>query len=86
MNFLINPQEGRSTLRPADIMMYGWVWEKQVCLDLTGVFSLVGLRDGDFTMGWGAIKAASNKMTKHEKVCYDNQHVFIPFAFDTSAS
>jgi hypothetical protein len=25
MNFLINPQEGRSTLRPADIMMYGWV-------------------------------------------------------------
>jgi hypothetical protein len=28
-------------------------------------------------------KAASSKMVKYEKTCFDNQHVFIPFAFDT---
>ena len=26
-----------------------------------------------------ALKAASTKMTKHEKTCYDNQHTFKPF-------
>ncbi|KAJ0449292.1 putative exostosin [Helianthus annuus] len=33
--------------------------------------------------GISALKAASGKVTKHEKACLDNQHVFIPFAFDT---
>jgi hypothetical protein len=72
VNFLIDPQEGRSTLRSADIMMYGWVWEKQVCLNLTGFFPLVGPRAEDFTVEWAAFKAASSKMTKHEKLCSDN--------------
>lgn len=26
---------------------------------------------------------ASCKVAKHEKACLDNQHIFIPFAFDT---
>ncbi|GJW52744.1 putative reverse transcriptase domain-containing protein [Tanacetum coccineum] len=30
-----------------------------------------------------ALKAASCKMAKHEKTCIENQHVFVPFAFDT---
>ncbi|GJZ35233.1 RNA-directed DNA polymerase, eukaryota [Tanacetum coccineum] len=30
-----------------------------------------------------ALKAASGKVTKHEKACIENQHVFIPFGFDT---
>ncbi|GJW15934.1 hypothetical protein Tco_0020067, partial [Tanacetum coccineum] len=30
-----------------------------------------------------ALKAASCKGTKHEKACIENQHVIIPFAFDT---
>ncbi|GJU13398.1 hypothetical protein Tco_1135794 [Tanacetum coccineum] len=30
-----------------------------------------------------ALKAVSCKVTKHEKACIENQHVFIPFAFDT---
>ncbi|GAU17410.1 hypothetical protein TSUD_232870 [Trifolium subterraneum] len=55
VNFLTDPQERRSTLRPADVVVYGWT----------------------------ALKAASSKMSKHEKACSDNQHVFIPFAFDT---
>ncbi|GKC34717.1 hypothetical protein Tco_1047101 [Tanacetum coccineum] len=36
-----------------------------------------------FTAGQAALKAASGKVTKHEKACIENQHVFIPFAFDT---
>ncbi|KAL4564082.1 hypothetical protein LXL04_028133 [Taraxacum kok-saghyz] len=34
-------------------------------------------------MGQAALKAASCKVMKHEKACLENQHVFIPFAFDT---
>ncbi|KAK2454767.1 hypothetical protein QL285_002298 [Trifolium repens] len=50
---------------------------------LIGVFPLVGLRVGDFIVGRAALKAASNKIAKHEKTCSDNQYAFIPFAFDT---
>ncbi|GJV53992.1 hypothetical protein Tco_1449733 [Tanacetum coccineum] len=30
-----------------------------------------------------SLKAESSKVAKHEKACLENQHVFIPFAFDT---
>ncbi|KAK2372319.1 hypothetical protein QL285_073465 [Trifolium repens] len=83
VNFLTDPQEGRSTLHPADVLVYGWVGGKHACVDLPGVSSLVELGVGDFTVGREALKAASSKMVKHEKTCSDNQHVFIPFAFDT---
>jgi hypothetical protein len=83
VNFLTDPQEGISTLRPADVMVYGWVGGKHACVDLTGVSPLVGLGVGDFIVGRAALKAASSKMAKHEKACIDNQHIFIPFAFDT---
>jgi hypothetical protein len=43
----------------------------------------VGLTTGDFTVGQTALKAASSKVVKHERACSNNQHVFIPFAFDT---
>ncbi|GJZ39757.1 hypothetical protein Tco_0586320 [Tanacetum coccineum] len=36
-----------------------------------------------FTPGQTALKVASCKVTKHEKACTENQHMFIPFAFDT---
>nr|GEX38106.1 signal recognition particle, SRP19 subunit [Tanacetum cinerariifolium] len=36
-----------------------------------------------FTAGHAALKVASCKGTKHEKSCIENQHVFVPFAFDT---
>jgi hypothetical protein len=49
---------------------------------LTGIFPLVELRVGNFMVGLTALKAAPRKMVKHEKVCYDNQHVIIPFVFD----
>ncbi|KAL5732102.1 hypothetical protein ACHQM5_004757 [Ranunculus cassubicifolius] len=83
VNFLTDPQEGRSTLRPADVLVFGWVGGKHACVDLTGVSPLVGLGSGVFTVGHAALKAASAKVAKHEKACIDNQHAFIPFAFDT---
>ncbi|GJS81086.1 hypothetical protein Tco_0747627 [Tanacetum coccineum] len=36
-----------------------------------------------FTAGQAALEAVSCKVTKHEKACIENQHVFILFAFDT---
>jgi hypothetical protein len=52
-------------------------------VDLTGVSPLVGLGTRTFIAGHAALKAASCKVVKHEKSCSDNQHAFIPFAFDT---
>ncbi|GJZ61788.1 hypothetical protein Tco_0617925 [Tanacetum coccineum] len=56
---------------------------KHACVDLTGVSPLVGLSSRGFIVGQAPLKAASCKVTKHEKACIENQHVFIPFAFDT---
>ncbi|GKA14646.1 hypothetical protein Tco_0694292 [Tanacetum coccineum] len=39
--------------------------------------------DNGFVAGQAALKAESSKVAKHEKACLENQHVFIPFAFDT---
>ena len=83
VNFLTDPMDGRSTLRPADVLVFGWVGGKHACVDLTGVSPLVGLSSRGFTVGQAALKAASYKVAKHEKACIENQHVFIPFAFDT---
>jgi hypothetical protein len=62
--------------------VYGWVGGKHVCVNLTVVSPLVGLGVRDFTVGRAAVKFVSSKMVKHEKMYSDNQHVFIPFAFD----
>nr|GEY11054.1 putative exostosin-like protein [Tanacetum cinerariifolium] len=83
VNFLTDPLEGRSTLRPADILVFGWAGGKHACVDLTGVSPLVGFRENGFVAGQAALKAESSKVAKHEKACLENQHVFIPFAFDT---
>ena len=83
VNFLTDPLEGRSTLRPADILVFGWEGGKHACVDLTGVSPLVGLRDHGFVAGHAITKAEAGKVAKHEKACIENQHVFVPFAFDT---
>ncbi|GJZ35447.1 hypothetical protein Tco_0581264 [Tanacetum coccineum] len=68
---------------PVNVLVFGWVGGKHACVDLTGVSPLVGLSSRGFTAGHAALKAASFKVTKHEKSCIDNQHVFILFAFNT---
>ncbi|GJX60343.1 hypothetical protein Tco_0291733 [Tanacetum coccineum] len=42
VNFLTNPSDGRSTLRPVDVLVFGWVGGKHACVDLTG-----------FLLSWG---------------------------------
>jgi len=77
VNFLTDSLDRRSTLRHADVMVYGLVGGKHVCVDLTEVSPLVGLGVGPVTVGQTALKAASSKVVKHEKACSDNQHAFI---------
>jgi hypothetical protein len=64
-------------------MVYGWTGGKHACANLTGVSPLVGLRTETFIAGQTALKVVSCKVAKHEKTYSDNQHAFIPCAFDT---
>jgi len=41
VNFFSNLLDGRSTLRPTNVMVYEWVGGKHACVDLTGVLPLV---------------------------------------------
>ncbi|XP_022040435.1 uncharacterized protein LOC110942984 [Helianthus annuus] len=67
VNFLTDPLDGRSTLRPADkespegtfptiFLVFGWARGKHACVDLTGVSPLVGLRDNGFVAGQAALR------------------------------
>ncbi|KAJ0836363.1 hypothetical protein HanRHA438_Chr16g0766111 [Helianthus annuus] len=49
-------------------------------------FPLVGLRENGFVAGQAARKAESKKVDKQAKACVENQHVFVPFVFDTFGS
>ena len=69
VNFLTDPAEGRSTLRPADLLVFGWERGKHACVDLTGVSPLVGLRETGFVAGQASRKAESKKVDKHAKSC-----------------
>ncbi|MFS7998383.1 hypothetical protein Hanom_Chr12g01153221 [Helianthus anomalus] len=39
--------------------------------------------DKGFVVGQAVLKAEASKVAKNEKACLENQHVFVPFAFDT---
>jgi len=53
------------TLRPADVMVYGWIGGKHACVDLTGVSSLVRLGVRTFTVEQITLKVVSSKVAKH---------------------
>ncbi|KAK2365696.1 hypothetical protein QL285_079166 [Trifolium repens] len=61
VNFLTDPQEDRSTLRPTDVMVYGWVGGKHACVDLTGVSPPCGSGSWRFYCGRAALKAVQAK-------------------------
>jgi hypothetical protein len=54
--------------------VYGWVGKKHACVNLIGVSPFIGLGAKMFIVGQTVLKAASSKVTKHEKTCSDNQH------------
>ncbi|MFS7923430.1 putative PGR5-like protein [Helianthus anomalus] len=66
VNFLTDPIEGRSTLRPADLLVFGWAGGKHACVDLTGVSPLAGLRESGFVAGQAIRKAESKKAFYYE--------------------
>ncbi|MFS7939598.1 putative exostosin [Helianthus anomalus] len=86
VNFLTDHMEGRSTLRPVDLLVFVWAGGKHACVDLIGVSPLAGLRENRFVAGQAIRKAESKKVDKHAKACADNHHAFVPFAFDTFGS
>ncbi|MFS7944337.1 hypothetical protein Hanom_Chr06g00510971 [Helianthus anomalus] len=72
VNFLTDPVKERSTLRPTDLLVFGWARGKHACVELTGVSTLVGLRENVFIAGQAAKKAESKKLDKHAKTCAEN--------------
>lgn len=68
MNFLNGHVGIRSTVRPADVLVFRWTGGKHSCVDLTKIFYLVGLGSEFFTVGQIVLKVASYKMVKHEKM------------------
>jgi hypothetical protein len=46
-------------------------------------FPTSGLRIENFIVEQTTLTATSNKIVKYKKTCSDNQHIFIPFAFNT---
>ncbi|MFS8029942.1 putative exostosin [Helianthus anomalus] len=47
---------------------------------------LAGFRENGFVAGQAVLKTESKKVEKHAKACEDNQHAFVPLAFDTFGS
>nr|GEV30753.1 auxilin-like protein [Tanacetum cinerariifolium] len=84
VNFSIDSSDGRTTLRQTDILVFGSVRGKYVCVDLNEVSPLVGLSSKGFTVGHATLKIALCKVKKHAKACMKTQHMFIPFAFNAS--
>ncbi|MFS7909995.1 hypothetical protein Hanom_Chr02g00101081 [Helianthus anomalus] len=85
VNFLTDPVKGRSTLRPADVLVFCWEDRKHACVDLTCVSPLAGFRENEFVSGQAVLKAKSKKVGKHVKACEDNQHAFVPWRLTRSA-
>ncbi|MFS7924544.1 putative exostosin [Helianthus anomalus] len=68
VNFLTDPSEGRSTLRPTDVLVFGWEGGKHACVDLTGVSPLAGFRENGFVAGQAVLKAESKKVESTRKL------------------
>nr|GEU55068.1 RNA-directed DNA polymerase, eukaryota [Tanacetum cinerariifolium] len=76
VNFLTDPSDERFTLRPADVLVFGWVGGKHVCVAITGVSPLVGLSSiaGSFCSKAGPFEdkgtgaASSTKMPRTDLI------------------
>ncbi|GJR09124.1 signal peptide peptidase [Tanacetum coccineum] len=60
VNFLTDASDGRSTLEPTDVLVFGWVEGKHECMDLTGVSPLVGLSSRGLTLAPLVMKVDPN--------------------------
>ncbi|KAF5176956.1 hypothetical protein FRX31_033457 [Thalictrum thalictroides] len=58
VNFLTDPTDGRSTLHPANVLIYNWSEGKQTCVHITRASPMVDIGNGIFEVGQAAIYAA----------------------------
>ncbi|KAL8265419.1 hypothetical protein R6Q59_023549 [Mikania micrantha] len=65
VNFLTDSLKGRSTLRHACILVFGWEGGKHPCV--TGVSPLVGLRDTGYVAGHATLKARGVRQAFHSQ-------------------
>ncbi|GJW54575.1 putative reverse transcriptase domain-containing protein [Tanacetum coccineum] len=68
-------------LRPADMLLYSWDEELDVCMDLTGSSPLTQTGMVDFVPGRAVIDASHRKRVKYEAKCADIGYGFLPFLF-----
>jgi hypothetical protein len=60
VNFLTNPQVGRSILKPKDVMIYRWMSGRHACMGLTQVSLLERLRADVFIVRQATLKVVSS--------------------------
>ncbi|GJX74848.1 putative reverse transcriptase domain-containing protein [Tanacetum coccineum] len=84
VKFLTNPSDRISTLRPADVLVFGWVRGKHACVDLTGVSPLVGLR-GIFEFYIGMLLGAILGRSKACRYVVDYERPFCKSYLDSNA-
>lgn len=75
--YCLTHKREKLTLRPPDVLVYEWQWGKHVYIDLSDIFTLVGVRSRGFT----TLNIVSNKVVKYEKTRFDNRLTFISFVF-----
>jgi hypothetical protein len=61
MNIFTDSQKWRSTLKPVNVLVYGWIGGEHACIDLTEVSPLLRMENEDFTMRY----AKWSNMKKH---------------------
>ncbi|GJW48602.1 hypothetical protein Tco_0080248 [Tanacetum coccineum] len=65
-------------LRPADMLLYSWDNELDVCVDFTRSFPLTQTGLTDFLVGRTVVDAAHRKRVKYEAKCADIGYGFLP--------
>ncbi|KAL5708954.1 RNA helicase [Ranunculus cassubicifolius] len=76
--------DGKSRLKPADLLLYNWVGGKDTCIDITGSSPFVGYsKGGRFNVNGTVDQAVIAKHQKYDKACEERGLEFIPFAFST---
>lgn len=91
MNFLTDPFEGMSTLRPANILVFGWTVGKTRLCGPYSVSPLSELKNNGFIAGQIALKAELGEVGKHEKMFFfsfitHKLHICFSFSFSFTSS
>jgi len=76
-------EQNLSSLRPADLLIPGWINGKPTCVDVVGVSPFVQGHNGAYLGESNLSRSVQAKLSKHQAKCEENHHAFVPFGFDT---